>query len=139
MAGGERGDHRSVWWRKDISSRRSSGAGDGQADVALCRLWAKIPFCSDAETNFYFATIGSLGIRGPSLQVGSLVTPSSLLASLTDVSDMFRLTEINNEGVSGMPTDAVEQYRPAGYNNVWNDRFRPIPIDIKEGMRDRRL
>ena len=71
-----------------------------EADVARLQVQQAKSRLQRAETNFSYTTITApfegYVDRIP-FKVGSLVTPSSLLTSLTDVSDMFAYFKINEK------------------------------------------
>ena len=85
---------------KDIISPIRLEQAMAEADVARLQVQQAKSRLQRAETNFSYTTITApfegYVDRIP-FKVGSLVTPSSLLTSLTDVSDMFAYFKINEK------------------------------------------
>ena len=92
-----------------------------EADVARLRVQQAKSRLLRAETNYSYTTITSpfegYVDRIP-FKVGSLVTPSSLLTSLTDVSEMFAYFKINEKEYLEYKRTQLSGVEQPEYNNL---------------------
>ena len=92
-----------------------------EADVARLQVQQAKSRLQRAETNFSYTTITApfegYVDRIP-FKVGSLVTPSSLLTSLTDVSDMFAYFKINEKEYLEYKRTQLSGIDQPEYNNL---------------------
>lgn len=106
---------------KDIISPIRLEQALAEADVARLRVQQAKSRLLRAETNYSYTTITSpfegYVDRIP-FKVGSLVTPSSLLTSLTDVSEMFAYFKINEKEYLEYKRTQLSGVEQPEYNNL---------------------
>lgn len=106
---------------KDIISPIRLEQAMAEADVARLQVQQAKSRLQRAETNFSYTTITApfegYVDRIP-FKVGSLVTPSSLLTSLTDVSDMFAYFKINEKEYLEYKRTQLSGIDQPEYNNL---------------------
>ena len=106
---------------KDIISPIRLEQAMAEADVARLQVQQAKSRLQRAETNFSYTTITApfegYVDRIP-CKVGSLVTPSSLLTSLTDVSDMFAYFKINEKEYLEYKRTQLSGIDQPEYNNL---------------------
>ena len=106
---------------KDIISPIRLEQALAEADVARLRVQQAKSRLLRAETNYSYTTITSpfegYVDRIP-FKVGSLVTPSSLLTSLTDVSEMFAYFKINEKEYLEYNRTQLSGVEQPEYNNL---------------------
>ena len=106
---------------KDIISPIRLEQAMAEADVARLQVQQAKSRLQRAETNFSYTTITApfegYVDRIP-FKVGSFVTPSSLLTSLTDVSDMFAYFKINEKEYLEYKRTQLSGIDQPEYNNL---------------------
>lgn len=106
---------------KDIISPIRLEQAQAEADVARLRVQQAKSRLQRAETNFSYTTITSpfegYVDRIP-FKAGSLVTPTSLLTSLTDVSEMFAYFKINEKEYLEYKRTQLSGVEQPEYNNL---------------------
>ena len=106
---------------KDIISPIRLEQALAEADVARLRVQQAKSRLLRAETNYSYTTITSpfegYVDRIP-FKVGSLVTPSSLLTSLTDVSELFAYFKINEKEYLEYKRTQLSGVEQPEYNNL---------------------
>lgn len=106
---------------KDIVSSIRLEQAMAEADVARLRVQQAKSRLLRAETNYSYTTITSpfegYVDRIP-FKVGSLVTPTSLLTSLTDVSEMFAYFKINEKEYLEYKRTQLSGVEQPEYNNL---------------------
>ncbi len=106
---------------KDIISPIRLEQALAEADVSRLRVQQAKSRLLRAETNYSYTTITSpfegYVDRIP-FKVGSLVTPSSLLTSLTDVSEMFAYFKINEKEYLEYKRTQLSGVEQPEYNNL---------------------
>ena len=106
---------------KDIVSSIRLEQAMAEADVARLRVQQAKSRLLRAETNYSYTTITSpfegYVVRIP-FKVGSLVTPTSLLTSLTDVSEMFAYFKINEKEYLEYKRTQLSGVEQPEYNNL---------------------
>ena len=107
--------------QKDILSPIRQEQAEAEADVARLQVQQAGSQLQRAESNFSYTTITApfdgYVDRIP-FRVGSLVTPTSLLTSLTDVSDMFAYFKINEKEYLEYKRTQLSGVEQPEYNNL---------------------